>query len=41
MKKTKWMKHLEEEWKKEKGKKDGLSFKETMQKAKLSYKPKK
>ncbi len=38
MKKTKWMKHLEREWDKEKEKKNPKSFKEVMKKAKASYK---
>lgn len=39
MKKTKWMKHLEKEWEKEKDKKSGLSYKEVMKKAKKTYTP--
>lgn len=38
MEKNKWMKHLEKEWDKEKKKKNGLSYKEVMKKAKKSYK---
>jgi len=41
MKKNAWMKHLEKEWNKEKGKKEGLSYSEVMRKAKKSYKPSK
>lgn len=38
MAKNKWLKHLEEEWKKEKKKKNPDSFKEVMKRAKKSYK---
>ena len=38
MEKTKWQKHLMKEWEKEKEKKNPKSFKETMSKAKKSYK---
>lgn len=41
MKKTEWMKHLSEEWEKEKKKKNPKSYKEVMMEAKKSYKPKK
>ena len=38
MAKTKWMKHLEDEWEKEKKKKNHKSFSEVMKSAKKTYK---
>lgn len=38
--KNAWMKHLTEEWNKEKKKKNHLSYSEVMKKAKKTYKKK-